>query len=644
MSTDNLVGLTRYIMTLPSTRFSLFSMAFLSFIIGCAASLMEPLAKYSIFHNVVYGGSAGFLIFGLTSIMGGGLTPLIINSFKNSRYMKMKQSMFLALVSMMIVGVIYVIGSLVSSFSVYDYIIDALIFGCAVMFAFRILAIWGTSNISLIKSVAVSATQPALIISMVIVIVFLTSITTNIGNFSILALILRILIASLILMVAIYSLVVVIESPMRRNLGVGGLELLSLTLSHLTEGSSAMENLFEDIGEPIDTLTGVISFKGKNGIKSIFMAPCVHPGPIGNIGGGNMPTILSSKFDTFTMVSHGPSTHDFNPVASKEINKIEKVVKDSLSNMSYFENVSEFFRVENDGAKIGAQYFDNNLLMLATFSPEGFDDIDFGVGLALMNQAKSVCGVENVILVDCHNCFKGEGGRVLPGNKEVFKLMEAVSKIKIPKKRYKIKVGCSSDSMDAVSKEDGIGESGIKVMVVEAYDYEGNSQKSSIFGALEHEVFGASKSEISNAQNVSFASSQRTAYILLDSNNMIKGFREKILEKVLELEIDMAEVMTTDTHYVNTLSGGHNPVGGKIQDEIIESIIKCTAEAIADLEEVSVGFKVPHIKDIKTLGPTHATELVTTISSIVAVSRIFAPLVLILALFFVFIWIFYWAF
>lgn len=612
MSTDNLVGLTRYIMTLPSTRFSLFSMAFLSFIIGCAASLMEPLAKYSIFHNVVYGGSAGFLIFGLTSIMGGGLTPLIINSFKNSRYMKMKQSMFLALVSMMIVGVIYVIGSLVSSFSVYDYIIDALIFGCAVMFAFRILAIWGTSNISLIKSVAVSATQPALIISMVIVIVFLTSITTNIGNFSILALILRILIASLILMVAIYSLVVVIESPMRRNLGVGGLELLSLTLSHLTEGSSAMENLFEDIGEPIDTLTGVISFKGKNGIKSIFMAPCVHPGPIGNIGGGNMPTILSSKFDTFTMVSHGPSTHDFNPVASKEINKIEKVVKDSLSNMSYFENVSEFFRVENDGAKIGAQYFDNNLLMLATFSPEGFDDIDFGVGLALMNQAKSVCGVENVILVDCHNCFKGEGGRVLPGNKEVFKLMEAVSKIKIPKKRYKIKVGCSSDSMDAVSKEDGIGESGIKVMVVEAYDYEGNSQK--------------------------------TAYILLDSNNMIKGFREKILEKVLELEIDMAEVMTTDTHYVNTLSGGHNPVGGKMQDEIIESIIKCTAEAIADLEEVSVGFKVPHIKDIKTLGPTHATELVTTISSIVAVSRIFAPLVLILALFFVFIWIFYWAF
>jgi putative membrane protein len=312
------------------------------------------------------------------------------------------------------------------------------------------------------------------------------------------------------------------------------------------------------------------------------------------------------------MVSHGPSTHDFNPVASKEINKIEKVVKDSLNDMDYSENVSEFFRVENEGAKIGAQYFDNNLLMLATFSPKGFDDIDFGVGLAIMNQAKSSCGVENVILVDCHNCFKGEGGRVLPGNKEVFELMGAAQKIKAPQYQYKMRVGCAGDPMDKMSKEEGIGDSGIKVMVLEAYGFNKTSQK--------------------------------TAYILLDSNNMLKGFREKIIEKVLGLGLDHAEVMTTDTHFVNTLSGGHNPVGKKKQDQIIESILKCTEDAIIDLEEVSIGFKVSHIEGIKTLGPTQATELVTTISSIVAVSRIFAPLIFILAFLFAFIWIFYWAF
>ncbi len=597
-------------MTLPSLRFSLLNMIFVSFVIGCIASLLEPSAKDSILYSIIYGGSAGFLIFGLTSIMSGGLTQPVINHFKG-RYLTMKQSMFVAFFSMMIVGIIYLIGSIINVFSVNNYLVDSLIFGCAIMFAFRTVILWGTSNISLLKSIAASAIQPVLVLSMVIVLVFLTSISTNIGDFSILALILKIFIASLILMIAIYSLVLIIESPMRRNLGVGGLELLSLTLAHVTEGSSAMESLFEDMGEPIDTLIGIISFKGKKGIKAVFLAPCVHPGPIGNIGGGNMPTILSSKFDFFTMVSHGPSTHDFNPVSSKEINKIEEVIKNSLKEIDYHENVSQFFRVENESAKIGVQYFDSNLLMLATLSPKGFDDIDFGVGLALMNQARSTCSVDNVILVDCHNSFKGEGGRVLPGNKEVFELMGAVEKIKAPEESFKIRIGCSGDKMESISKEDGVGESGVKVMIVEAYKSEDGFQ--------------------------------RTAYILLDSNNMLLGFREKILKKVMDLGVDQGEVMTTDTHYVNTLAGGHNPVGAKKQDKILDSILKCTENAIEDLEDVSVGFKVSKIKDIKTLGPTHATELVTTISSIVAVSRIFAPLIFILALIFVFIWIFYYA-
>ena len=605
MSSENkLVSLTKYIMTLPPTRISLFSMVFLSFIIGCIAFLMMPSAKESILYSVVYGGSTGFLIFGLMSIMGGGLTQPMVNSFKG-RHMKMKQSMFLALASMMIVGVIYLIGSIVSVFTVNNYVLNALIFGCVIAFAFRTLVIWGTSNISLIKSVTVSLVQPALILSMLVVITFLTSVTTNMGDFSIIAIVVKIVIASIILVIAIYSFVAVMESPMRRNLGVGGLELLSLALAHITEGSPAMETLFEDIGEPIDTLTGILSFKGKNGIKAIFLSPCVHPGPLGNIGGGNMPTILSNKFDVFTMVSHGPSTHDFNPVASKEINKIEKVVKEALIDMDYSENAGKFFRVENEGAIIGAQYFDKNLLMLATLAPNGFDDIDFGVGLALMNLAKASGEVENVILVDCHNSFKGEGGRILPGNKEVFELMGAVEKLRAPQQENGIKVGCSGNPLDDISKEDGIGQSGVKVMVIEVN------------------------------------SAQKTAYILLDSNNMVIGFRDIILEKVKTLGLDCVEVMTTDTHFVNTMSGGHNPVGTKMQDEIIDAILKCTEEALADLEDVSVGCKVANIKDIKTFGPLNATELVTTISSIVAVSRIFAPLVFLLALVFVFIWIFY---
>jgi putative membrane protein len=211
-----------------------------------------------------------------------------------------------------------------------------------------------------------------------------------------------------------------------------------------------------------------------------------------------------------------------------------------------------------------------------------------------------------VVLVDCHNSFKGESGRVLPGNPEVFQLLNAVEKLENPGES-ELKMGCANDTIPELGKKSGVGQSGVKVMVTEV-------------------------------------DGQKTAYILMDANNMVIGFRDEILTEVKKLGLDHAEVMTTDTHFVNGLSGGHNPLGTKDRDIIIEKIVECTKNACDDLETVQVGAKTVKLSSINTLGPTHATELVTTISSIVAVSRVVAPLVFVLALTFVFIWIFYWTF
>ncbi|EKQ52000.1 MAG: putative membrane protein [Methanobacterium sp. Maddingley MBC34] len=600
---DNITDLSKYMVTLPPSRISILCMTFLSFLTGAIAAYFEPLS--SLFDSIVYGGSAGFLIFGLTSIMDGAITQPLVNAMEG-RHMKMKQSMFVSLLTMVLVALVYIVGSLVSTYTVYSYVIDALILGCALAFGLRIFIIWGTSNIGAVRSILISAIQPLLILSMVVVIVFLTSITTNIGSFSIIAVALKGLVAGLILMIAIYSFMLVIESPIKRNLGVGGLELLSLFIAQYTEGSRAMESLFEDMGEPIDTLVGVVSFKSEKGVKGLFISPCVHPGPVGTIGGGNMPTVLAKSLEPFTMVSHGPSTHDFNPVSSEEICKIKDVVLGALDNMEYSPKASQFIRVEHENAKLGAQYFGDNLLLLATFAPLGFDDIDFGVGLAIIKAAQGHTRAENVVLVDCHNSFKGESGRVLPGNPEVFQLIDAVEKLEKPGES-ELKMGCANDTIPELSKKSGVGQSGVKVMVLDVND-------------------------------------QKTAYILMDANNMVIGFRDEIVDEVKKLGLEHAEVMTTDTHFVNGLSGGHNPLGIRDRDIIMEKIVQCTKNALEDIESVQVGAKTVKLSSINTLGPTHATELVTTISSIVAVSRIMAPLVFVLALIFVFIWIFYWAF
>lgn len=279
------------------------------------------------------------------------------------------------------------------------------------------------------------------------------------------------------------------------------------------------------------------------------------------------------------------------------------MIKNGLEDVEYSKSASKFIRYSAEKANIGVQFFNEGMVILSTFAPEGSDDIEFGVGLTMMTQSRSKCNIKDSVIVDCHNSFTEESGEVLPGNAEVFHLIDAIDKIDSNQEKYSIKVGCFEDEMKTLDKQEGVGDSGIKTMIIEV-------------------------------------DNQRTAYVLFDANNMEIGFRQEIIDAVKDLEIDEIEVMTTDTHSVNTLSRGYNPIGIEKREEIIEYIKISINEAINDLEEVEVGTGTKKIKNLNTFGPTHSTELISTISSVVAVSKIIAPVLLITALIIVFIWIF----
>lgn len=489
-SMESIKNLSKYILSLPDTKFSFLAITIVSFVIGILSFIICDTAHNPIY-NILYGGTFGFLVFGVSAIISGAITQPWVNSL-GGRRMKMKQSMFLSFFAMTISSIIYLLGCCIYAIFKVDVVLNAFIFTCVLVFAIRMIIIWTTSNINASNSLLISSVQPGLIVSMFVILKFLDIITMNVGYLSVLLLSIKIIIASAIFLFAIYSFVLVVESPLRRNLGIGALELLSMAIAHLTEESPALESVFKEIGVPVSTLVGLISFKARNKKKALFITPCVHPGPIGKIGGSNMPALLSKRFNTFTMVAHGPSTHDFNPVSSKEIYKIEKAIKQEINKIEYSKHASKVFKVSSKDCKIKGQFFGKDLLLLITFSPKGSDDIDFGVGLAAMNLAKAKCNSKNVIIVDCHNSFN-ETARILPGNKEVFEIMDAIEKIDCNIKKYPIEVGCSSIKPNDISKEEGIGEDGIKTLVTKV-------------------------------------NNQKFAYILLDSNNMVKGFREEILK------------------------------------------------------------------------------------------------------------------
>ena len=601
-SMSSVAGLSKYIKTLPKIKFSITYMIVISFVMGSVYYLIDTTPGYGIFEDIIYGGIYGLIIIGFTSIMSGALNQQVISSLHGIN-LKMKHSMFLSGLSMTLLCLIMILGGTLSRITGEDLFLNSLLFGCVVILGFNTLVFWATSKVRFTVAAATGLIQPLLIMSMYILITFILTDTSFIGPV-ILQITLKALIAAIIFVLAIYAFIKVIASPFKKNLGIGVLDLLSLFIAHMNEGSNSLEGLFENMSEAIDTVVTFVSFKSESGIKALFISPSVHPGPLGDLGGSNMPTILANRFDCFTMVAHGPSTHDFNPIAVSEIDKIENTVKKGLKHVTYSENASKFVRYTAKKAKIGVQFFNEGMVILSTFAPEAVDDIEFGVGLTMMAQSRSRCNVEDSIIVDCHNSFAPESGEVLPGNAEVFHLIEVIDKIDPNQSKNSIKIGCCHDPMPTLDKHEGIGKSGVKTMVIEV-------------------------------------DGQRTAYVLFDSNNMEIGFRQEIIDAVSNLDIDEIEVMTTDTHTVNTLSRGYNPVGIEKRDEIIKYVKTSIIEAIDDLEKVEVGTGTEKIENLNTFGPKNSTELISTISSVVAVSKIIAPVLLITALIIAFIWIFF---
>lgn len=601
-SMSSVAGLSKYIKTLPKTKFSIIGMLIISFLIGSISYLIDLNPTIGILEDIIAGGLFGLTVFGISSIMSGALNQQTI-SVVHGINLKIKHSMFLSVLSMTLLGIIIIVGCIISQVLKLDIFLNSMLFGCVLIYGFNTLVFWTTSKVRFVTAAITGLIQPLLILAMYTLITFLFIDTSFMGPV-ILQITLKAMVAAIIFVMAIYAFIRVIASPFKKNLGIGVLDLLSLFIAHMNEGSNSLEGIFENMSEAIDTIVTFVSFKTENGIKALFISPSVHPGPLGDLGGSNMPTILANKFDHFTMVAHGPSTHDFNPIAVSEIDKVEESVKKGLQTVEYSSNASKFIRYTAEKANIGVQLFNEGMVILSTFAPDAVDDIEFGVGLTMMAQSRSRCNVKDSIIVDCHNSFTPESGEILPGNSEVFQLIDVIDTINPEQEKYEVKVGCYEDTMGSLDKHEGIGESGIKTMIVEV----GN---------------------------------QRTAYVLFDANNMEIGFRQEIIDAVSDLEIDEIEVMTTDTHTVNTLSRGYNPIGIAKRPEIIEYVRISIEEAMKDLEKVEVGTGTEKIRNLNTFGPKNSTELISTISSVVAVSKIIAPVLLITALLIVFIWIFF---
>jgi len=380
------------------------------------------------------------------------------------------------------------------------------------------------------------------------------------------------------------------ESPLRRNFGASGMELVRNMLSHWTEGGDAgkdgMESFFASFAVDFCADIGIVAFRSAQRTRALWLVPSAHPGPFGTLGGSDLPAKLRRELPgdiDNIMVFHGAAGHDQNPASDADVRILAAAVNDGLKGLEYSVAAGPFLRFQGTKVAVCAQSLGGAVVAVHTSAPDPTDDIDHAVG-KMVEGALARRGAATPVFIDAHNCLERGSGAVHSGSFEAEELHKKVEEAaaSLPPAGKGIRAGFAS--VAGFRKErDGIGAQGIQVAVIEA-------------------------------------GGKKAAYILFDGNNMVKGLREKVRDAV-KGAVDESEVFTTDNHCVHATMGGYNPVGAKYPaDELAKKARGAVDYALAHMEDVEAGAASVRA-NIKVFGPGNTARLTTAINSTVAILR-----------------------
>jgi len=582
---SDLAGLSRYIFRAPSWYASVaFALA-----IAALAGIAAFDSRY-----VLEDAWQGIFFIGIPTVLAGVLTPWVDQRLggKLTPNRASLLALFCELVTVAIMTIAGVLVLLTRATGMMpplgqDFVFDALIAALAGVFAFRLLVLVAVSR----RPMVVAAVPASLQTLFGAVLLFVYSGTMR--YFEIGGPITRSYLSrpqrappELLVIVpqdflllgftcvlyagAVWLFLAVIDRPWKRGLGVSVLDFVQGFIGHIAEGTRELEDFFEELGEEAVVPVTVLSFRrtadahahtdGRPREKARFVLPMIHPGPMGEIGGGNLPERVADSTEALAFPPHATAGHDFNLVTEREVDTVLDAAGRALSRIDYHDTGSTAVRTAEGEATIVAQAFGDDALLVGMYAPNHADDVEYAVGLSAVAEARTH-DLEEVMLVDAHNSNRGfeevgELGHIAPGSQRSFEMIRAAGDagaMLADVDQHPLRLGVAWEETDW-GPDQGIGPLGVRVAVLDVGD-------------------------------------QRTAYVLVDGNNMTPDLRGEIVERLTaeRSPVDEAEVMTTDTHVVNLVEAD-NRVGTSLSNERFCDLVgRLVDGAVDDLEPVEAG-------------------------------------------------------
>jgi putative membrane protein len=375
-----------------------------------------------------------------------------------------------------------------------------------------------------------------------------------------------------------FLFVFLVDQLGRRTYGVPSMPLFrAFMLNWVAALNAPFEEFLEKLGENEDIEVTLLKFDSYKP-KAAIVVPLVHPGPFKNIGSSLLPSLLKRDFEKEfgceTCVPLGILGHELDLASQEQNQKIIKHVIESAKFPSSIEKATPFVRVTEGFATVSCQVFGKTVFLSFTLAPKTTEDLPQELG-RIVNKEANHLGLECNIIVNAHNSIN----EMVDVEASLDTLHEIASKclkkaVSLPS--YSFEVGASTVFPKEFSLEDGMGSGGITAVVVNVAE-------------------------------------QKTAYIVIDGNNMVSGLREEILSALKSAGFHESEVFTTDTHAVSAVvlgRRGYHPVGESMKHEtLIRHIMEAAEAATSNLESCKAGCIRLVVPKVRVIGEARLASL-----------------------------------
>ena len=346
-----------------------------------------------------------------------------------------------------------------------------------------------------------------------------------------------------------------------------------------------MENIIERKAKSSTVLTSQIKFQSSDKQVNFSMVlPDIHPGPFHPVGGSNIPYLIYKSMDSTAMVMHSISNHDLNLPSQQEVKNYLESITDSQvlrNGMGCTEPVV----VQINKARAAGLLFDKTALLFLSLSPHGMEDLTMYVRTEIEQFAKNR-NFEQVLIVDTHNAMGSEISK--EDSEDLLIAAKSTLDTLKTKQSFPFKFGYANSDDMMISKAD-IAMGGIAVLCLEL-----NNKKYFVGWA--------------------------------DANNMENGVREQIVKHFSNVDYELIEVCTSDTHF--TADGARNKNGyfqlGMISkpEQLANWYLELAQKAEQQIKEGSFEI-LENQTDVKVMGSDIYSDYLKSMNKSMKITKMF---------------------